>query len=87
MDKSLKQLAVLYADVSGSTRLYEQFGDAIARTDLALCIEMLRDIASGLSGSESVVVDGQLLIVDGARVQARQAQSSALTGDKPVGAL
>ena len=44
MDKSLKQLAVLYADVSGSTRLYEQFGDAIARTDLALCIEILRDI-------------------------------------------
>jgi len=38
MDKSKKQLAVLYADVSGSTRLYEQYGDAIARADLALCI-------------------------------------------------
>ena len=35
MDKSLDKLAVLFADVSGSTRLYEQYGDAVARTDLA----------------------------------------------------
>ena len=35
MDKSLKELAVLFADVSGSTRLYEKYGDAIARADMA----------------------------------------------------
>ncbi len=62
MDKSLKQLAVLYADVSGSTRLYEQFGDAIARTDLALCIEMLRDIASGLSGETLKTIGDEIMV-------------------------
>lgn len=48
MDKSLKQLAVLYADVSGSTRLYEQYGDTIARADMAACIELLDSTARGL---------------------------------------
>ena len=62
MDKSLKQLAVLYADVSGSTRLYEQYGDAIARTDLALCIDILRDIARGLSGETLKTIGDEIMV-------------------------
>ena len=49
MDKSLDKLAVLYADVSGSTALYEKFGDEIARADMASCIELLAETADGLS--------------------------------------
>ncbi len=34
-------LAILFADISGSTRLYEILGDAAARTKVADCLEML----------------------------------------------
>ena len=44
-------------------------------------------ILSGLNGGESIIVDGQLLVVEGARVQPRQAQSSSLDGqrNRPAG--
>ena len=44
-------------------------------------------VEKGLNGGESVIVDGQLLVVDGARVQPRQGKTSALAGDKQPGAL
>jgi len=62
MDKSLKQLAVLYADVSGSTRLYEQYGDAIARADMAACIELLKDTASGLAGETLKNIGDEIMV-------------------------
>ena len=34
MEETALRSAVLYADVSGSTRLYEKFGDEIARADI-----------------------------------------------------
>lgn len=40
-------------------------------------------IAEGLAGSETVIVDGQLLVVDGAKVQPRQATSSVAPADAP----
>lgn len=39
-------------------------------------------ILSGLNGGESVITDGQLLVVDGAKVQSKQQQSTALEGQK-----
>jgi class 3 adenylate cyclase len=36
------ELAILFADVVGSTRLYEALGDARARDMVALCIEVMR---------------------------------------------
>ena len=39
-------------------------------------------IASGLKGTESVIVDGQLLVIEGGKVQPRQPASSALAPDK-----
>ena len=62
MDKSLKQLAVLYADVSGSTRLYEQYGDAIARADLSDCIEILRAAASSLGGETLKTIGDEIMV-------------------------
>lgn len=62
MDKSLKKLAVLYADVSGSTRLYEQYGDAVARADMAHCIDLLREVASGLSGETLKTIGDEIMV-------------------------
>ncbi len=62
MDKSLKKLAVLYADVSDSTRLYEQYGDAIARADMAQCIDLLQDVAKGLSGETLQTIGDEIMV-------------------------
>lgn len=62
MDKNLKHLAVLYADISGSTRLYEQYGDAIARADMAACIELLAEAARGLGGEPLKTIGDEIMI-------------------------
>lgn len=61
VDKSLPKLAVLFADVSGSTRLYEQYGDAIARADIAACIQLLADIAGGLEGETIKTIGDEIM--------------------------
>ena len=61
MDKSLKNLAVLFADVSGSTRLYEQYGDIIARADMAACIQLLADISTGLDGETIKTIGDEIM--------------------------
>ncbi|MEQ8230778.1 MAG: adenylate/guanylate cyclase domain-containing protein, partial [Gammaproteobacteria bacterium] len=62
MDKTLDKLAVLYADVCGSTRLYEQYGDAVARTDLAACIDLLGRTAAGLSGETLKTIGDEIMV-------------------------
>jgi adenylate cyclase len=49
-DRTQLRMTVLYADVSGSTRLYEQYGDAIARADVAVCLGVLGEVAAALGG-------------------------------------
>ncbi len=61
MDKSLTKLAILFADVSGSTRLYEQYGDTIARADLSACIQLLADISSGLDGETIKTIGDEIM--------------------------
>lgn len=62
MDKSLSELAVLYADVSGSTRLYEQYGDTIARADMAACIKLLDAAGRGLSGETLKTIGDEIMV-------------------------
>ncbi|MGE0487415.1 MAG: FHA domain-containing protein [Gammaproteobacteria bacterium] len=45
-DRTAARLAVLFADVSGSTRLYEQYGDAVARHDVGLVLRLLGEVAA-----------------------------------------
>lgn len=44
------RFVVLYADVSGSTRLYEKFGDTIALADIKTCIELLSRVTEKFGG-------------------------------------
>lgn len=41
MDSNARQLTILFADVAGSTRLYEQLGDQQARQAIAECIVVM----------------------------------------------
>ncbi|MEI6459789.1 MAG: adenylate/guanylate cyclase domain-containing protein [Pseudomonadota bacterium] len=45
------QLAVLFADVVGSTRLYEQYGDAAARELVGAALDLMRDSTEAHSGT------------------------------------
>jgi len=45
-----QSLLVLYADISGSTRLFEEHGDAKARDACAACIEVLTEVIEGHGG-------------------------------------
>jgi adenylate cyclase len=45
------EVAILFADVVGSTQLYEQLGDVEAREMVALCLEIMREATEKNSGS------------------------------------
>ncbi len=43
MSEQLSEAAVLFADVSGSTKLYELVGDAVAHAAIEKCVNLMRD--------------------------------------------
>lgn len=45
------EVAILFADVVGSTQLYEQLGDAQAREMVARCLEIMREATEACSGT------------------------------------
>jgi adenylate cyclase len=45
------ELAILFADVVGSTRLYEQMGDLKARDMVAICIDVMRGATEQFQGT------------------------------------
>lgn len=47
---SQSDVCVLFADVSGSTRLYEEHGDEAARSAIAVCIETLTSVCERFNG-------------------------------------
>jgi class 3 adenylate cyclase len=78
MGNSDAQAAVLYADVSGSTRLYEKFGDAIARADIATCIGILTDVVKRYEGRIAKTIGDEAMCIfpdaAGAALAAREMQ-------------
>lgn len=45
------ELAILFSDVVGSTRLYEQMGDLRARDMVAICIDLMRSATEQFQGT------------------------------------
>jgi adenylate cyclase len=56
-------LAVLFADVSGSTRLYEQLGDARALATIGDCLAMVRDTAASRRGRLVKTIGDEAMVV------------------------
>ena len=50
MEKKPVELAVLFADVSGSTRLYEKLGNARALECVGFCLKIMSEAAAGCGG-------------------------------------
>lgn len=50
MAEQLSEAAVLFADVSGSTKLYETAGDAVAHAAIEKCVNIMREKTVGAKG-------------------------------------
>ena len=58
-----KTLAVLFADVAGSTRLYEQLGDAQALATIDQCLALVREASGGHGGRVVKTIGDEAMVV------------------------
>lgn len=72
MEKKPENLAVLFADISGSTRLYEKLGNARAAECVALLLSIMRDSALGAGGRVVQTIGDEALCVFPTAVAATQ---------------
>ncbi len=68
-----QRLAVLFADIAGSTRLYEQLGDAQALAAISRCLALAESAASGHGGRLIKTIGDEALLVFGNADQAAEA--------------
>ncbi len=54
-------LAILFADISGSTRLYEILGDVAARTKVADCLELLTAVINRHNGTVIKTIGDEIM--------------------------
>ncbi len=54
-------IAILFADISGSTRLYEILGDVAARTKVADCLEMLTEVITRHNGTVIKTIGDEIM--------------------------
>ncbi len=78
------EVAILFADVVGSTQLYEQFGDTKASETVALCLEVMKDATLNFNGTVIKTIGDEVMAtfpsVDEAMAAASQMQAR-ITGD------
>lgn len=70
-----KQLAILFADVCGSTKLYETIGDAKARETIARCINIMTEATERNSGRLIKTIGDEVMVTFDAVDDAAQAGS------------
>lgn len=61
MAPKTKNLAILFADVSGSTRLFETLGDAKARVKVADCLETLTQVTKEHNGTVIKTIGDEIM--------------------------
>ena len=67
------KIAVLFADVSDSTQLYERLGDAHALATVTRCLEVARDAAVACGGRLVKTVGDEVMLVFATAIQAAEA--------------
>src|SRR5438046_6822570 len=73
MEKKPVNLAVLFADITGSTRLYEKLGNARALECVGLCLNIMRESALGCGGRVVQTIGDEVLCVCPTALAATQA--------------
>jgi len=61
MNPTNANLAILFADVSGSTRLYETLGDAQARTIVERCLAIVADVCKEQGGQVIKTIGDEMM--------------------------
>ena len=61
MDETIQKLAILYADVSGSTHIYEKYGDKIARENIEKCLDLLASVANDYDGKKVKTIGDEIM--------------------------
>ncbi len=61
MNQTPVNLAILFADVSGSTRLYETLGDAQARTIVERCLSVVADVCRDHEGQVIKTIGDEMM--------------------------
>ena len=78
------EVAILFADVVGSTQLYEQLGDAKAREMVGRCLEIMREATEGSGGSVIKTMGDEIMATfptaDAAMIAAKRMQEQ-IVGD------
>ncbi len=59
----LPEVVVLYADIAGSTELYEVHGDVIARNDVAKCVDIMTKVVNLFSGRVLKTIGDEVMCV------------------------
>ncbi len=73
MNPTDQRLAVLFADIAGSTRLYEQLGDTEALAAISRCLVLAEITAAGHGGRLIKTIGDEALLVFGSADQAAEA--------------
>lgn len=84
-----RQVTVLFADISGSTKLYESEGDEAAMRAIALCIDRLRQAVESSGGRVVKTIGDEIMAVFSTPDAAASAAGSmqyAIDALPPVGA-
>jgi len=76
MTTASSDLAVLFADVSGSTRLYETLGDERALATVGQCLALVREACDGHSGRVIKTIGDEVMAVFALADQAAQAAAA-----------
>lgn len=87
MEKKPVELAVLFADVSGSTRLYEKLGNARALECVGFCLKIMSEAAQACGGRVVKTIGDEVMCVFPSAQAATQAASdmqSRLEIQEPV---
>ena len=85
------EVAILFADVVGSTQLYDQFGDTKASETVALCLEAMKDATHQFNGTVIKTIGDEVMstfpTVDEAMKAAITMQSRITSDNKEEGRI
>ncbi len=88
MAEQVSELSVLFADVSGSTKLYETAGDAVAHAAIEKCVSIMRDKTVNAKGRVIKTIGDEVMSAFATADQAADAaieMQSAISELPPVG--
>ncbi len=88
MTDATSDLAVLFADVSGSTKLYESLGDTEALATIGRCVALMSDVCVGHGGRVVKTIGDEVMAVFASADNAAEAAAemqSRISEHAPVG--